>query len=341
MDPALERLVLDNSCHTDAGAIGDGPCVPDHAAFISLIAQYGFAFTPTAMHSAKTVGYGGFQFSLEGNYTTIDNDAEYWKRGTQGTRDTSTGAASVVGNPAGVLQLYSAKVRKSFGFGLELTGVAGFMPSTSFISTGADIRMSLLEGFRSGIGGALPDFAVGGAVRTTMGTPQFHLTVVTIDAQVSKPLPIAESSVITPWLGYQYAWTFGDSGVVDFTPQTDPLGFCDYTGDAVPGTPPTTEAPDAPPPPYNGSPVCKEGVNGQMGSTVDFNNNQVFDNARVKRQRGLVGLSFRHEVVNVGFQFIFDLFSPGETQTGDSAEAAALKDMGRQYSFVAEAGTQF
>ncbi len=315
-----------------------GQCNPDNAAFINLIAQYGFAFTPTAMHSARTVGYGGFQFSIEANYTTIDNSADYWVEGTQGPDMNATGAASTKGSPAGVLQLYSAKVRKSFGFGLELTGVAGFMPSTSFISTGADIRISLLEGFRSGVGGALPDFAIGGAVRTTMGTPEFHLTVASVDAQLSKPLPVAESSVITPWLGYQYAWTFGDSGVVDFTPATDPLDFCDYTGDAVPGTPPTETTPV---PPYNGAPVCKKNAEGVGGNSADFNNNQVFSNARIRRQRGIVGLSFRHEVVNVGFQFIFDLFSPGETQPGDSAEADAMKDMGRQYSFVVEGGAQF
>ncbi len=320
-----------------------GQCIPDHAAFINIIAQYGYAFTPTAMHSARTVGYGGFQFSLEGNYTTIDNSADYWKDGTQGARMTATDAASKEGSPAGVLQLYSAKVRKSFGFGLELTGVAGFMPSTSFISTGADIRISLLEGFRSGIGGALPDFAIGGAVRTTMGTPQFHLTIASVDAQLSKPLPIAESSVITPWLGYQYAWTFGDSGVIDFTPQTDPLDYCDYTGDAVPGTPATGVPSGAQPypPPYDGAPVCKVGPNGKTGNSADFNNNMVFDNARVRRQRGIVGMSFRHEIVNVGFQFIFDLFSPGDSQPSDSAEALAMENMGRQYSFVVEAGAQF
>lgn len=345
MDPALERLVLNPDCHTQGGA-ARGVCIPDHSAFIKIIAQYGYAFTPTAMHSARSVGYGGFQFSLEANYTTIDNSATYWKEGTEGGRDPSDNTAYIQGSPAGVLQLYSAKVRKSFGFGLELTGVAGFMPSTSFISTGADIRMSLLEGFRSGIGGAVPDFAIGGAVRTTMGTPQFQLTVVSIDAQMSKPLPIAESSVITPWIGYQYAWTFGDSGVIDFTPQTDPIDFCDYTGDNIPGTPWPSSSPPMPVDKdgnriYNGQPVCKTGPSGVAGTSADFNNNQVFDNARVKRQRGLVGLSFRHEVVNVGFQFIFDLFSPGETQSSDSAESLALADMGRQYSFVIEGGAQF
>ena len=90
MDPALERLVLDSSCQVQTGsgihvnpANGSKPCTPDNAAFAKLIAQYGFAIAPTAMHSARTTGYGGFELAIEAAYTTIDNNAKtgsYWIR---------------------------------------------------------------------------------------------------------------------------------------------------------------------------------------------------------------------------------------------------------------------
>lgn len=344
MDPAIGRLAVNaGACRTPGGAVpatGFVQCVPDNAAFAALISQYGFAFTPTAMHSARTTGFGGFQFSLEGVFTKIDQGKSYWVLGTQGSRRSTDAAASNVGTPVSVLQLYNAKVTKSFGFGLELTGVAGFLAASSLINAGVDIRMSLLEGLRLGFGGALPDVAVGAGVRTVMGTPEFHLTVVSVDAQISKPLAIADSSVLTPWLGYQYAWIFGDSGVVDFTPQTDPLDYCNFTGDAVPGTPPTGESSDFPPP-YNGAPVCKDSPDGVPGSTADFNNNQVFDSARISRQRLLFGFNYRYEVVSIGVQFAVDMLDPHEAQPVDSGEAAVLVDEGRQFSFMIDGGARF
>src|SRR5690606_31446326 len=71
MDPAIDRLVLDDRCRTNTGAYNDDPgtlqqvqaatgrawCSPDHAAFKRLMAQYGFALAPTAMHSARTTGF--------------------------------------------------------------------------------------------------------------------------------------------------------------------------------------------------------------------------------------------------------------------------------------------
>src|SRR6185503_4682215 len=169
-------------------------------------------------------------------------------------------------SPQPILQLYSLKFRKGFGFGLELTGVVGFMPKTSILSGGADVRMSLLEGFRTGVGGILPDLAVGGGVRTITGTSQFQLTVVGIDGQLSKPLPIADSSIITPWIGYQYLFIFGDSGLVDLTPGTDALGYCNYTGQNIPGNADPDKSVNNVPT-YDGQPVC------DGGSPLDFNNN--------------------------------------------------------------------
>src|SRR4026207_1703716 len=138
MDPALERLVIDPRCrndlgvyqdsdsHLDALAAGRGRrswCAPRHASFKKMMNQYGFAFAPTAMHSARTTGYGGFHLSLEANYTSISSDEDYWHKGTQGTRDAITNEASTENtDPPGLLQVYSLKFRKGFGFGLEVTG---------------------------------------------------------------------------------------------------------------------------------------------------------------------------------------------------------------------------
>jgi len=369
MDPAIERLVLDPNCTLPGnppGRINDTPgqtqtdllngrgqrqqCAPDHAAFKKLINQWGFALAPTAMHSARTTGFGGFHLSIEGVYTDIDQGQQYWKQGTQGPVDANTNNASGSNpSPSSILQLYSLKLRKSFGFGLELTAAVGFMPQTSILSGGADVRLSLLEGFRTGLPGILPDIAVGGGVRTITGTPQFQLTVAGLDVQVSKPIPIADSSIITPWVGFQYLWIFGDSGLVDLTPATDPIGYCNFSGINVPGNS------DPAKPVNDGQPVC----NG--GSPLDFNNNVVFDNARLERQRLIFGLSYRYEIVMFGAEFITDIVDPGDAQAGNETtrvpvesspgsgnwsmqsvkDSELLKDEPRQWSLVLEIGAMF
>jgi hypothetical protein len=355
MDPALERLVVNPRCNGTASAAnepgvfaGGDPCVEDNAAFKKLINQWGFAVAPNATHSARTTGYGGFHVSIEAAYTSIDADADYWKRGTRGPVDPTSNQASYRNSsPASVLQLYSVKLRKSFGFGLELAGAFSLIPDTSLLTGGADVRLSLLEGFRTGVPGALPDLAVGSGVRTVSGTPQFYLTVASLDIQISKPLPIADSSIITPYLGYQYLWIFGDSGLVDLTPATDPLGYCQFTGPNLPGN----QDPDPERSALSGQPVC----NG--GSAADFNNNSVFDNTRLERQRLLFGLNYRYEMVVLGAQFITDLLSPANAQAGRSStiiyrdgdldspvrvdDEQLLADEPRQWTLVLQLGTMF
>lgn len=338
MDPALERLVTNPECHDDLGRFtpenldeddfggGQVRCLADNAAFTKLISQYGFAFAPSAMHSARTTGIGGFQLSIEAQYAKIDDSAEYWKYGTQGPIDPTRNLASIVNNsPQSMLQLYSIKATKGFSFGLEVTGIVGFMPKTSILSGGADVRMALLEGFRTGMLGILPDMSIGGGVRTISGASQFQLTVASLDAQLSKPLPVADSSVITPYIGYQYIWMFGDSGLIDLTPGTDALQACDYQGQNEPGT---GEAP------FDGQPICG------TGQSSDFNNNVVFDPVRLERQRLLAGLNYRYEMVMVGGQFMFDLIPPADAQNSD-ADKEVLEDEPKQWTIAFEVGTVF
>jgi hypothetical protein len=333
MDPAIERLVLPapgqpGSCVDSLGNFqGGAACSLDQGAFKRLIAQYGFAFAPLAMHPARTTGFGGFQASIRGHYTSIDGGAAYWKYGTQGPRDPNTGQGSIYNpNPDRWLQHYAIDVRKGLPFGFELAADIGFMPHTSILSGGIDFRWSLLEGFRTGVGGVFPDVALGGGVRTITGTSQFQLTVASFDIQISKPIPIADSSVFTPYAGYQYVKIFGDSGLIDATPATDQLGYCNYRGPNIPGTTGATA-------PYSGQPVC------QGGSAADSNNSRVFDPVRVNRHRLLAGLVYRYEMVLLGAQYITDVVDPGEANSGSTQEA--LTGMPRQSIIAFQVGGIF
>jgi len=92
------------------------------------------------------------------------------------------------------------------------------------------------------------------------------------------------------------------------------------------------------------------------GSREDFNNNVVFDQARLERQRLLIGASYRYEMVMVGMEFITDLVSPADAQVGkdktivrnsngetvdELSDSELLKDEKSQWTLVFELGTMF
>jgi hypothetical protein len=310
--------------------------------------QWGFALAPTAMHTARTVGFGGFHFSLEAAYSKIDSSADYWKLGSRGDRDPASNRGAPFNNDVpGLIQQYSARVRKGLGFGFEIAGQVGFVPNSSMFIGGADVRFALLEGFRTGALGILPDLAVGGGVRTTTGTPALQLTTVGLDVQLSKPLPLADQSVLSPRIGYQYVWIYGNSGVTDTTPATDALGYCGFNGTNVPGNPdPRKSSAD-------GQPVCAG------GQPTDFNNNVVFSDVRLQRHRMIFGADYRYEFVSFGVQFITDIVDPSAAQSGSDTTVVYVRDASnrvverrmtekeilegipRQWSLVFQAGAQF
>ncbi len=320
MDPALGRFVVEPACRSvgTGGGLYYNPgyhpttlalpayCRAKDGDFAKLVAQYGFAIAPSAMHSARTTGFGGFELAIEADYTSIDSKADYWKRGTQGLQDPSSKRFSDSNpTPDSVLQLYQMKIRKGFPFGLELTGAFGWVANTTMFTIGADVRMSILEGFRRGIPAIFPEISVGGSVRTVAGTPEMQLTVAGFDAQISKPIPIAGTLIITPYGGYQWIRIFGDSGLTDFTPNTDAVASCGFTGTNTPATP------DPRTPYRDGAPVCSH------GSGADFNNTGVFNPVRLTRHRMDFGLQFRFQMVKLGAHFVTDVVSPEDANQGE------------------------
>ena len=326
MDPALERLAANPECHTALGAMdpSGGPCRPDRAAFTRVVNQFGTAFAPTALNPARTTGIAGFHVSLEGSFTSIDSDADHWRAGTRGAAGRSRND-----DPAGVLQLYSLRLRKGFGAGIELSGQFGFMPRTSFLSGGVDGRWAILEGFRGGALGYVPDVSLGGGVRTTTGSAQMQLTVAAADLKLSKPIPLRDEVVVTPWAGLQYLWIFGESGIVDMTPATDAASECNQQGVSLPGDPAAV-----PGEPRDGAPICAG------GSPADFANDVHFGSVRVRRPRVSVGGSVQYDLLSFSAQILVDLAEPHWGQTSE-ATRGALRGEARQWGFALDAGLRF
>lgn len=345
MDPTPERLVLQPP-NLPAGqtcqSIAANPdiavranvlpnalnCRADNIGFRNYVSELGFAIAPTANYPARTTGLGGIALTLEANYTSVGSDrtsvadngqaTPYWRRATQGSVDKSANQFSRENtSPDSIISVYSLKARKGLPFGFEIAGALGTVTNTSLWVVGADLRWSLLEGFRTGPLGALPDVAVGGGVRTITGTSKFHLTTVGVDVKFSKPIPIAEAATITPHLGYQRLFIFGDSTIQDFTPNTDALRECGYGG------------PDA----QTGTPVCANKLANGSDNNVDFNNYATFERVRVHRHRIMAGAHYRYEILYVGGQFLVDATPPDAENPGLSSS--------RQWTLSLEGGVFF
>lgn len=337
MDPALARLVVEPGC----GAAGSASvCVPDRAAYLQLVNQLGFALAPSAPHEARTSGLSGFQVSLAGAFTAIDQQADYWRQGTRGraSADPQLGASENA-SPDGWLQLYALELRKGFGFGIEAAGSLGIMPNTSLVAWGAELRVALLEGMRHGAWRYLPDTSLGLALRRATGLPELAIGAAALDARFSEPFAGPSGFIVTPWLGYQLLRIDADSAWLDLTPGRDALAECGYAGANVPGAPGGSDASGAP----DGTPVCV------AGSSADFANAGSFGEAEIYRHRVLVGLSYRKELLRLGAELITDLLPPDAAQS-DSAVAGSLSCEGaegecrpspRQVTLVLQIGAAF
>ncbi|MGO8997961.1 MAG: hypothetical protein ACLQVI_31965 [Polyangiaceae bacterium] len=327
MDPTPERLVLQPpglpsgvTCQSIAAnptaaikagfsPLSDYACRPDNVAFKNLVSELGSALAPSTMHGARTVGFGGFVLSLEAAYTHINsNDSthanpatgyqggvQYWHLGTQGSTDANGNYSTQDNSPDSLIGVYSLMVRKGLPFGFELDGALGYVQNTSLWTIGADVRWAILEGFRTGPMGYIPDIAIGGGVRTVTGSSKMYLTTVGIDAELSKPFTLSDSGVITPYLGYQHLIIYGNSAVLDATPNVNAVQQCGETGRN-----PTT-----------GAPVCSNNVPGtNQPNDNDFNNNITFNPVQLNRERGFLGVTYRYELLYLGAQFLFDLVPP-------------------------------
>jgi hypothetical protein len=320
MDLAPERLYADGtSCDPSApvtapalacGDLKGTHFQPDNARWAKLVSQYGMAMAPNPMHSARTTGYGGFDFSLFGTMTTVDNGSDWMHKGTEGAisgGNFPTHNAS----PDGVLQLYGITGRKGLPYGFELQGSVAYMANTEMVVLGGGIRWAILEGFRTGILGYFPDVSVGGYVNTMTGSPKVKITVPSLDIQFSKPFTISNSVVFQPYVGWQLIWIDADSGVVDGTPGFDAMQKCnarpptaaEQNAGETGGAHCQTRAP-------NGTYTDAANPSDQVNAQLDVNNNMVFKAIRYRRQRIVVGTAWRYELIHFVLHAAFDAVKP-------------------------------
>lgn len=325
MDITLARLRLAPT--GDCPAVGENGLprafCADNDEWERLMSELGGSLVPQSLSPARTLGYGGFFVGIDTWITGIDGGARHWRVGTEG--DEGAGMEDCVDGtglgcnrfPDDVLIWSRVNVRKGFPFGFELGTSFAYLWNTELFAWGLEIRWALFEGYRRGFWAFLPDVAVRGMVNTLVGDNEFNVTVPSVDVIVSKPITIAGSAVISPFVSGQLAWIFADSELIDLTPNIDAYDEC------RPAT-------------MGDMSSCQrtEPIPGGRSPGEDYNNNATFDQVRTSRFRLTFGVHGRYEAITLAASFSFDLVKPGDDED-------LPDDVNRQWVTTFGAGATF
>jgi hypothetical protein len=203
-DLTLERIIGPPA----KGAMYNDPTLAEQTMYRSLMSELSLVMAPTVLTPADSLGYSGFQLSLESSFTQITSGADYWQKGVE----------HVSGN---FLPTLTVMARKGLWLplpGFELGAGATKLFGSGMYAVQAYAKFALHEGFHDW---ALPSFALRGAVSHLLGASEVDLTTVAIDATLSKSFGLAGTATLDPYLGAGTLLSFVHSQVIDTTPDVD------------------------------------------------------------------------------------------------------------------------
>jgi hypothetical protein len=211
-DVVFARLA---SVRTDAKGVPT-TAVGGNLEFRGLVSELGAVLAPRLLTPSDTLGFGGFQFTADVAYTSIDPDQSYWRALADATGPNG-------GSHAGMMPTVGVFARKGMWFpvpSLEVgAGIVHLVDSQMFAAQGY-AKLGLHEGYHDL---PLPSFAVRGAASRLMGQRELDLTIASLDLSVSKHVGIGGTWSIDPYGGWNILWMVPRSQVIDATPNIDPL----------------------------------------------------------------------------------------------------------------------
>ncbi len=187
----------------------------------ALASQLGVVLAPHLMTPADTLGFAGFQLTVDYAMTTIDSSASYW-RVLQSSKDPS--GTSEAAHGSDVLNTVGFFVRKGLWFlpvpsmevGVGATHLVDSRTWTGQLYT----KVALHEGYHQL---PIPSLAVRGAVSRMMNQRELDLTVASVDVTVSKHWGVGGTWRFDPFGGWNALLIVPRSEVIDPTPNIDPL----------------------------------------------------------------------------------------------------------------------
>ncbi|MFT3693653.1 MAG: hypothetical protein QM831_10970 [Kofleriaceae bacterium] len=197
-DPIISRL----GTHLTDGS-GGSLTIGDNVAFRALASQLGTALAPQLLTPADTLGFSGFQMSVDYAATTIDNNAAYWR---------------ALDKAPSTLQTVGFFARKGLWFPVPSFefGAGAVHLVDSHIWTGQlYAKLALHEGYHDL---PLPSFSVRGAVSRMMEQHELDLTTASLDVEISKHFGIGGTWRFDPFVGWDLLMIIPRSEVIDGTP---------------------------------------------------------------------------------------------------------------------------
>lgn len=193
---------------------------PDNTAFRSLASELGVVLAPQLLTPADTIGFGGFQLTVDATTTTIDASAPYW-RALEGTRD-PTGTIPGAFGPSSMSTL-GFFVRKGIWFpvpSFEIGAGAVHLTDSSAWTGQLYTKLAIVEGYHQL---PLPSLAVRGGVSRLMTQRDLDLTVTSLDVSISKHVGVGGTWRFDPYAGYDLLAIIANSGVLDPVPNINSL----------------------------------------------------------------------------------------------------------------------
>jgi hypothetical protein len=186
----------------------------------ALSSQLGVVLAPHLLTPADTIGFGGFQLTVDYSSTTIDSTATYW-RALEGSPDPAGTGTAAHGD--GVMNTVGLFARKGMWFpvpSMEVGAGAIHLIDSHTWAGQLYTKLALHEGYHQL---PIPSLAVRGAVSRMMNQRELDLTVASVDVVVSKHLGIGSTWRFDPYGGWNMLMIVPRSEVIDPTPHIDPL----------------------------------------------------------------------------------------------------------------------
>lgn len=192
--------------------------IPHNAEFRALASQLGVALAPRNLTPADTLGFGGFEVSMDAASTSIDASGSYWRART-GAMD-NAGNNRATPSSLGTVGMFA---RKGMWFPIpsfEMGGGAVHLLDSGIWAAQFYAKFALHEGYHQL---PLPSLAVRGSVSRMMRQRELDLTVPAIDVLASKQFSIAGTWRLEPYAAWNLLVIVPRSEVIDPTPHIDPL----------------------------------------------------------------------------------------------------------------------
>ena len=188
--------------------------------FRALASELGVVLAPHLLTPSDTLGFGGFQFSVDYAATTIDAGASYWRARAASPDPADTGNQAHGSDGMSTVGVF---VRKGMWFPVPSfeIGAGAVRLLDSGIWTGQlYTKLGLHEGYHQL---PLPSLAVRGAVSRMMSQRELDLTVASLDVSISKHIGVAGTWRLDPFAGWNLLMIIPRSEVIDPTPNVDSL----------------------------------------------------------------------------------------------------------------------